>query len=146
MDYMNGGQIGPRNHSRRAALSLLLPAGSALVSAGCVPGSSNASASPDHSGHTGAAGATGQTGQSAAPGPGAALVAWPSQNRWPERFQRAQPDVQEAYRYAVANPQVLQYFPCFCGCEDEGHTSNKDCYIDEFRSDGSVLLDSMSFG
>jgi hypothetical protein len=75
------------------------------------------------------------------------LVAWPAQNRWPERFERAPADVQEAYRYAVANPQVLQYMPCFCGCyEEDRHTSNRDCYVEEMRPDGSVVLDPMSFG
>lgn len=75
-----------------------------------------------------------------------ALVAWPARDEWPERFVRAAPDVQEAYRFAVANPAVLQHFPCYCGCVDEGHSSNTDCYVEAFRSDGSVLLDPMSFG
>lgn len=75
-----------------------------------------------------------------------ALVASPAQDRWPEQFQRAAPEVQEAYRFAVANPHVLQYIPCYCGCVNQGHTSNKDCYIDELRPDGSVVLDPMSFG
>ncbi|MER3487129.1 MAG: hypothetical protein C4345_15280, partial [Chloroflexota bacterium] len=75
-----------------------------------------------------------------------ALVASPAQGRWPEQFQRAAPEVQEAYRFAVANPHVLQYIPRYCGCVNQGHTSNKDCYIDELRPDGSVVLDPMSFG
>jgi hypothetical protein len=45
----------------------------------------------------------------------------------------------------VAHPEILQYMPCFCGCVDEGHGSNKDCYIDELRPDGSVLLEPMGF-
>jgi hypothetical protein len=75
-----------------------------------------------------------------------ALVAWPARNLWPAEFQQAAPEVQEAYRFAVANPMVLQYIPCFCGCVNQGHTSNKDCYVREFRPDGSVLLEPMSFG
>ena len=75
-----------------------------------------------------------------------ALVAWPARNLWPAEFQKAAPEVQEAYRFAVANPTVLQYIPCFCGCVNQGHTSNKDCYVREFRPDGSVLLEPMSFG
>lgn len=75
-----------------------------------------------------------------------ALIARPSANQWPEQFWDASPEVQGAYRYAVANGDVLQYFPCYCGCVKGGHTSNKDCYIDEVRSDGSIVLDPMSFG
>lgn len=73
------------------------------------------------------------------------LVAYPALNRWPENFWRAGAEVQLAYRYAVANPEVLQWFPCFCGCVQGGHRSNKDCYIREIRPDGSVVLDPMSF-
>lgn len=76
----------------------------------------------------------------------AALLAWPARNQWPDAFQKAEPSIQEAYRFAVANPDVLKYIPCFCGCVNQGHTSNKDCYVQEFRADGSVLLEPMSFG
>jgi len=74
------------------------------------------------------------------------LVAWPARNRWPAQLTMAPTEVQEAYRYAVANRDVLQYMPCFCGCGAQGHISNFDCYVREMRPDGSVLLDPMSFG
>ena len=73
------------------------------------------------------------------------FLARPAQEQWPAPFRRASPEVQEAYRYAVAHPEILQYMPCYCGCVNAGHASNKDCYIDEVRPDGSVLLDPMSF-
>jgi hypothetical protein len=79
-------------------------------------------------------------------GAGSELLAWPAKNRWPDQYQQASAQVQEAYRYAVANPDVIRYFPCFCGCGEQGHTSNLDCYVREYRDDGSVLLDPMSFG
>ncbi len=79
-------------------------------------------------------------------GVGDKLIAWPAQDRWPDPFSKAAPEVQQAYRFAVANPKVLQYIPCFCGCGASGHKSNSDCYVREFRPDGSVLLDPMSFG
>ena len=85
----------------------------------------------------------GQLGQSSAD---AALLAWPAEDRWPEQFYKASARVQETYRFAVANQDLLRWFPCFCGCRDTGHTSNASCYVQEMRSDGSVLLDSMSFG
>lgn len=74
------------------------------------------------------------------------LVAWPAEDLWPERFIQASAEVQEAYRYAVGNHDVLQWMPCFCGCGAGGHRSNFDCYVREVRQDGSVALDSMSFG
>jgi hypothetical protein len=74
------------------------------------------------------------------------LLAWPAEDRWPDLFMKAPASVQEAYRYAVANEHLLQWMPCFCGCGDFGHVSNFDCYVQEMRDDGSVLLDSMSFG
>jgi hypothetical protein len=74
------------------------------------------------------------------------LVAWPADDLWPEQFNRSSSDVQEAYRYAVGNEDVLQWMPCFCGCGAGGHRSNFDCYVREVRDDGSVALDAMSFG
>jgi hypothetical protein len=80
------------------------------------------------------------------PGNGNELLAWPAKDRWPAQFKSATSQVQEAYRFAVANQDVLQYFPCFCGCGANGHRSNLDCYVRETRADGSVVLDPMSFG
>lgn len=75
-----------------------------------------------------------------------ALIAWPAEDRWPELFAKAPKSVQDTYRFAVANEHLLKWMPCFCGCVDYGHTSNFSCYVQEVRADGSVLLDSMSFG
>jgi hypothetical protein len=86
------------------------------------------------------------TGVGQSSGGGEALLAWPAEDRWPELFFKAPQSVQEAYRFAVANEDLLKWMPCFCGCGDFGHTSNFDCYVQEVRGDGSVLLDSMSFG
>jgi len=74
------------------------------------------------------------------------LVARPASDEWPPLFWDAPEYIQETYRYAVANQDLLKWMPCFCGCGDMGHTSNASCYVAESRSDGSVLLDPMSFG
>ena len=77
---------------------------------------------------------------------GSALIARPERNEWPEMWRRAPVEVQEAYRYAVANQQILRYFPCFCGCYEEArHTSNVACYVSRTLPDGAVVLDAMSF-
>jgi hypothetical protein len=75
-----------------------------------------------------------------------ALLAWPAEDRWPEQFHKTSERIQETYRFAVANQDLLQWMPCFCGCGEWGHTSNASCYVQEARGDGSVLLDPMSYG
>ena len=36
---------------------------------------------------------------------------------------------QQAYAFALARPDVLQWLPCYCGCEGMGHRSNLDCFF-----------------
>jgi len=36
---------------------------------------------------------------------------------------------QEAYAFALARPDVLQWLPCYCGCTGIPHRSNLDCYF-----------------
>jgi hypothetical protein len=47
----------------------------------------------------------------------------------PDYVQDAPPQVQEAYRFALANPEVLAQIPCYCGCNTQGHMNNLDCYV-----------------
>jgi len=49
---------------------------------------------------------------------------------------------EEAYRYAAANPEVLQYIPCYCGCGNIGHRHNGDCYVQERDGDGRITYTS----
>ena len=37
--------------------------------------------------------------------------------------------VREVYEFAGRRPDVLQYVPCFCGCEQAGHVGNDDCFV-----------------
>lgn len=64
----------------------------------------------------------------------------------PAQVLDAHPAIREAYLFALAHPEVLQYMPCYCGCEEVGHGSNVDCFIDEVRADGVVRIDDMGFG
>ena len=41
------------------------------------------------------------------------------------------PKLKEAYIFAIENPDILEKYPCYCGCENMGHRNNKDCYYDE---------------
>ena len=64
----------------------------------------------------------------------------------PEFVQEAPPTVQEAYRFAVANPEVMHKIPCYCGCGAMGHQDNLGCYVKEFRPDGSIEFDNHATG
>jgi hypothetical protein len=86
----------------------------------------------------------------AAPGPTGApppagLLARPDRDEWPSAFRRAPVSAQAAYRYAVGHRDELRYVPCYCGCGADGHRSNWDCYVDELRPGGEVLLDDHGF-
>ncbi len=56
----------------------------------------------------------------------------------PDYVQEAAPEVQEAYQFAAANPEVLEHIPCYCGCNLMGHMNNTECYVKTFNPDGSV--------
>ena len=63
----------------------------------------------------------------------------------PEDARKAPPKVREAYRFAIANREILRQIPCYCGCGAE-HQSNAECYIKEVKSDGQITFDLMSYG
>ena len=54
--------------------------------------------------------------------------------------------VQQAYQFAVANPQVLQQLPCYCGCGKAGHNSNYACYISGTDATKGLQFDSHALG
>ena len=64
----------------------------------------------------------------------------------PDFVRDAAPQVKEAYRFAIANPEVLSAFPCYCGCGAMGHENNLQCYIKEIRTDGSIEFENHAFG
>ena len=64
----------------------------------------------------------------------------------PAEVQAAAVSVQEAYRFAAANPQVLTHIPCYCGCGSIGHTSNYACYVSGKNEDGSLAFDEHAMG
>lgn len=68
-------------------------------------------------------------------------VAVAAMDGMPERVHAAPVRVQEAYQYAVANPDILQHIPCYCGCGAMGHTSNYSCYVVETDAQGAIVYD-----
>lgn len=68
-----------------------------------------------------------------------------AQVTWPAFVTEAGPEVQRLYEFQVLNGQIMRYMPCFCGCHfEDGHRSNRDCYVEEVHPDGSVTFDSMA--
>ncbi len=69
-----------------------------------------------------------------------------SMNSIPANVKSAPTTVQEAYQFAVANPDTLKQIPCYCGCGSMGHTSNYSCYVTEVDSKGKVTYDEHALG
>ncbi len=57
-------------------------------------------------------------------------------------FARELPDVGRVYRFATDRAADLGYIPCFCGCKNIGHRSNRDCYIKSLNRDGTITYTS----
>ena len=64
----------------------------------------------------------------------------------PADIRRVPDDVREAYRFAIANRGVLRYIPCYCGCGEQGHTSNASCYFQDNSTPEKPIFDRMSLG
>jgi hypothetical protein len=87
-----------------------------------------------------AQGQTTDSGHSAAPTmdamDGAQAAAWAVRPAYTHTTARTE----EAYRYAMQHPLVLQWMPCYCGCGEMGHGSNLDCYF-EPSAGGSIVFE-----
>lgn len=67
-------------------------------------------------------------------------------DQMPMDVQSAPVAVQEAYQFNVANPDIMQDIPCYCGCGDIGHTSNYDCYVSDVDASGGITFDNHALG
>jgi hypothetical protein len=47
--------------------------------------------------------------------------------------------IQQVYEFAARHPEVLQYVPCYCGCERQGHRGNHDCFVKSRAADGRII-------
>jgi hypothetical protein len=59
----------------------------------------------------------------------------------PDYVRNAPASVQDAYRFALARPDVLQWMPCYCGCAALDHRSNLDCFLLSPMAAGAVAYD-----
>ncbi len=46
--------------------------------------------------------------------------------------------IQQVYEFAARHPEVLQYMPCYCGCERLGHRGNHDCFVKSRAANGTI--------
>lgn len=69
-----------------------------------------------------------------------------SMDGMPAEVKTAPVTVQQAYQYAVANPEIIKEFPCYCGCGKMGHTSNYSCYVVDVDSAGKITYDTHALG
>lgn len=69
-----------------------------------------------------------------------------SMDLMPAEVHSAPVTVQEAYQFNVANPDIMEGIPCYCGCGDIGHTSNYDCYVSAIDNKGSITFDNHALG
>ena len=64
----------------------------------------------------------------------------------PDYLHDADSKVKDAYRFAVANPDVLTEIPCYCGCVKMGHRDNLACYLKANPSGGSIEFENHAIG
>jgi hypothetical protein len=108
--------------SKLIALAVAVLVGSVVVVAGGA-GLPQASARPG-------------TGQTAAAKPHSGpLPALPRVSFEPPRSMAV---IQQVYDFAARHPEVLQYVPCYCGCQNVGHTANHSCFVKSRAADGRV--------
>jgi hypothetical protein len=69
-----------------------------------------------------------------------------SMSEMPTIVQEEPVSVQQAYQFAVANPDVLEKLPCYCGCGEMGHTSNYSCYVIDEAPDNRIVFDYHATG
>ena len=67
-------------------------------------------------------------------------------NQMPAKVQSAPVAVQEAYQFNTPNPDIMHDIPCYCGCGDNGHASNYDCYVSGTDAQGKVKFDNHALG
>ena len=69
-----------------------------------------------------------------------------SMDHMPPEVHAAPVSVQEAYQFNVANPDIMEDIPCYCGCGNIGHTSNYACYVSGVDDKGTITFDNHAFG
>ena len=56
----------------------------------------------------------------------------------PRLLPRPPEVIRATYKFAAEHPEVLNYIPCFCGCDKSGHRSSEDCFVKSRAKNGDV--------
>ena len=54
--------------------------------------------------------------------------------------------IRAVYEFAAHHPEVMDYIPCYCGCENFGHQANHDCFVDHRDAEGNVTWEAHGMG
>jgi hypothetical protein len=73
-------------------------------------------------------------------------LALASHHQLPDFVQESDPRVQDAYRFAIANPEAMTKIPCYCGCGNMGHENARDCFIKDVLPNGAIEFDNHAAG
>jgi hypothetical protein len=76
------------------------------------------------------------------------IAAWDS--TWPPLPASVIPShpiqlIRAAYAFAFRRPDVVEYLPCYCGCEREGHGSLHMCFVKGRTTAGQPEWDGMGY-
>ena len=63
---------------------------------------------------------------------------------WPSYVTDGPAEVKTLYEFQITHGDLMRWMPCYCGCGQSGHKSNRDCYVKSVGSDGSVVFDAMA--
>ena len=77
-----------------------------------------------------------------------AFAAWDS--TWPPLPASVIPSrpiqlIRAAYAFAFRRPDVVEYLPCYCGCERRGHGSLHMCFVKGRTTTGDPEWDGMGY-
>jgi hypothetical protein len=61
-------------------------------------------------------------------------------------LRQLSPEIQEAYRFALVNRDILTKIPCYCGCGNVGHMDNYMCYVQPESTGGQMVFDYHAAG
>ena len=70
---------------------------------------------------------------------------WPPLPSPQRRGHQLPGDLHGPYAYAARHQDLLKNIPCYCGCVREGHRSNLNCFVTEFRPGGTPVWTDHSF-
>jgi hypothetical protein len=53
--------------------------------------------------------------------------------------------IHAAYAFAFRRPDIVEYLPCYCGCERQGHRSLHACFVKGRTESGQPQWDGMGY-